>query len=67
MNSILADNLQLRRRHKYRQNKHLQEKIDFTWRASTCEQPLALPDKRGHDVGKDYSQSEHVDPDHGVA
>ena len=68
MNSTLAVDLAASSQtQKYRQNEHLLEKIDFTWRASTYEQSLALPNKRGHDMGKDDSQGEHKHPNHGVA
>ena len=68
MNSTLAVDLAASSQtQKYRQNEHLLEKIDFTWRALTGEQSVALPNKRAHDVGKDDPQGEHMHPNHGVA
>ena len=67
MNSTLAVDLAASSQtQKYRQNEHLLEKIDFTWRASS-EQSLALPSKQAYGVGKDDSQGEHNHPNHGVA
>ena len=67
MNSTLAVDLAASSQtQKYRQNEHLLEKIDFTWRASS-EQSLALPGEQAYGVRKDDSQGEQKHPYHGVA
>ena len=67
MNSTLAVDLAASSQtQKYRQNEHLLEKIDFTWRASS-EQSLAQPGERAYGVGKDDPQGEHDHPHDGVA